>query len=48
VVAVPLEVVAGLKLPQLPAGLQFHETPPFFTSFVTVAVKLAVPDAATV
>ncbi len=46
-VAAPLEVVAGLKLPH-PPGLQLHATPEFFTSLVTVAANFAAPDAATV
>ncbi len=36
-----------LPLPPQSAGLQLHVTPEFFTSFVIVAVKFAVPDAAT-
>ncbi len=47
-IAVPLGVDAGLKVPQLPEGLQLHVTPEFLTSFVTVAVKFALPDTATV
>ena len=42
VVAAPLAVCAGLKLPQLPVGEQLQSTPSFEESFVTVATILAV------
>jgi hypothetical protein len=46
VVTAPLAVLAGLKLPQLPAGLQLHKTPALFTSLATTAVSACVPDVA--
>jgi len=45
VVATPLAVFAGLKVPQ-PMKPQLHVTPALFTSLVTWAVRLAVPDVA--
>src|SRR3974390_2667228 len=44
VVAVPLAVCAGEKVPQLPglAQVTVQSTPAFATSSVTVAIKLAV------
>ena len=43
-VVAPLAVVAGLKLPQVPAGVQLHVMLPFAGSFMTVATIFAVPD----
>jgi len=48
VVAAPLAVCAGLKVPQAPAGAQLQSTPPFAESFVTVAAMETVPLAAKV
>jgi hypothetical protein len=45
VVAALLRVIVGLKLPQVPAGVQLQVTPPFAVSFVTAAVRLAVAEA---
>jgi hypothetical protein len=46
-VAMLLLVATGLKLPQLPTGLQLQVTPFNWVSLATIAVKLAVPDGAT-
>jgi hypothetical protein len=43
VVAAPLAVCAGLKLPQVPAGVQVQSTPALVLSFATVAVREVVP-----
>jgi hypothetical protein len=43
-VVAPLAVLVGVKLPQVPAGVQLHVTPPFAGSFMTVATIFAVPD----
>jgi hypothetical protein len=48
VVAAPLAVCAGLKVPQAPAGEQLQSTPPFAESFVTVAAMETVPLTAKV
>jgi hypothetical protein len=46
VVAPPLAVFVGLKLPQ-PAEPQLHVTPAPSTSFVTTALRVSVPDVVT-
>jgi len=46
VVATPLAVFVGLKLPQ-PAEPQLHVTPAPSTSFVTTALRVSVPDVVT-
>jgi hypothetical protein len=48
VVAAPLAVCAGLKVPQAPAGEQLQSTPAFAESFVTVAAMETVPLTAKV
>ena len=45
VVAAPLAVCVGLKLPQVAAGVQLQSTPALVLSFETVAVRLAVAPA---
>jgi hypothetical protein len=44
VVAPPLAVFVGLKLPQPGDDPQLHVTPRFCTSLATTAVRVAVPD----
>ena len=44
-VATPLDVFAAENVPQ-PLGAQLHVTPALWTSFVTVAVRLALLDVA--
>ncbi len=44
----PLAVCAGLKVPQLPVGVQLQSTPALAVSFVTVAPIIAVPLTASV
>ena len=48
VVAAPLAVCAGLKVPQVPAGAQLQSTPALAVSFETVAAIVAVAFAARV
>jgi formylmethanofuran:tetrahydromethanopterin formyltransferase len=47
VVAPPLAVFVGLKLPQPGDEPQLHVTPTLSTSFVTCALRVSVPDVVT-